>query len=178
MTEPKTEKRPRTSNEPDDPLVRLCRSLPGATEDVKWGDNLIFSVGGKMFAGFDLPELQPLSFKVDPVAFQTLVASPAFAPAPYMARNHWVTVTDRELVPIEMLEELLIEAHALVASKLSRKARQAPGYWARRRRLKSVARRRVDQSTQGSTSFNPRSSKWRRLRVARVALRAVAMPAI
>jgi predicted DNA-binding protein (MmcQ/YjbR family) len=116
-----------SSVESDDPLIRLCRSLPGATEDVKWGDNLIFSVGGKMFAGFDLPELQPLSFKVDPVAFQTLVASPAFEPAPYMARHHWVTVADRDAVPVDMLEELIVEAHALVASKLSRKARQALG---------------------------------------------------
>lgn len=111
----------------EDPLIRLCRSLPGATEDVKWGDNLIFSVGGKMFAGFDLPELQPLSFKVDPVAFQTLVASPAFVPAPYMARHHWVTVADRDLVPVAMLEELLAEAHALVAAKLPRKARRELG---------------------------------------------------
>lgn len=113
--------------ETDDPLVRLCRSLPGATEDVKWGHDLIFSVGGKMFAGFGLPDLQPLAFKVDPVAFQTLVASPAFAPAPYMARHHWVTVADRGLVPLAMLEELLTDAHALVAAKLSRKARQALG---------------------------------------------------
>ena len=116
-----------TSSKPDDPLLRLCRSLPGATEDVKWGDNLIFSVGGKMFAGFDLPELQPLSFKVDPVAFQTLVASAAFAPAPYLARHHWVTIADRKLVPLAMLEELIAEAHGLVAAKLSRKARLALG---------------------------------------------------
>lgn len=111
----------------EDRLLRLCRSLRGSTEDVKWGDHLIFSVGGKMFAGFDLPELQPLSFKVDPVAFQALVASPAFAPAPYMARHHWVTVADRDLVPVDMLEELITEAHGLVASKLSRKARLALG---------------------------------------------------
>jgi len=114
-----------TSGETDDPLVRLCRSLPGATEDVKWGHDLIFSVGGKMFAGFQLPDLQPVAFKVDPVAFQTLIASPAFAPAPYMARHHWATVTDRDLVPLAMLEELLTDAHGLVAAKLSRKARQA-----------------------------------------------------
>lgn len=28
----------------------LCRSLPGATEDLKWESSLVFSVGGKMFA--------------------------------------------------------------------------------------------------------------------------------
>ena len=49
-------------------LYDLCRSLPGATEDVKWDNDLVFSVGGKMFACFSLPEGNPLSFKVDPDA--------------------------------------------------------------------------------------------------------------
>ena len=33
-------------------LLAYCRSLPRATEDIKWGNDLIFSVGDKMFAGF------------------------------------------------------------------------------------------------------------------------------
>jgi predicted DNA-binding protein (MmcQ/YjbR family) len=28
-------------------LLEFCRGLPGATEDVKWGDHLVFSVGDK-----------------------------------------------------------------------------------------------------------------------------------
>ena len=28
----------------------LCRTFPGATEDIKWGADLVFSVGEKMFA--------------------------------------------------------------------------------------------------------------------------------
>ncbi len=31
-----------------DPLQAFCRSLPGATEDIKWGKDLIFSVGGRV----------------------------------------------------------------------------------------------------------------------------------
>ena len=31
-------------------LQRLCSRWPGVTRDIKWGDNLVFSVGGKMFA--------------------------------------------------------------------------------------------------------------------------------
>ena len=30
-------------------LRSICRSLPGITEDVKWGSDLCFLVGGKMF---------------------------------------------------------------------------------------------------------------------------------
>ena len=27
----------------------MCTSLPGVTEDIKWGNDLVFSVGGKCF---------------------------------------------------------------------------------------------------------------------------------
>lgn len=27
----------------------FCRSLPGVAEDVKWGNDLCFTIGGKMF---------------------------------------------------------------------------------------------------------------------------------
>jgi hypothetical protein len=33
-------------------LLAYRRSLPHATEDVKWGADLMFSIVGKMFAGF------------------------------------------------------------------------------------------------------------------------------
>ena len=82
-----------------DPLQELCRGLPGVTEDVKWGNNLIFSVGGKMFAGFDLPDGDPIGFKVDPVVFKSLVGKRGIIPAPYMAKHSWVHVTDRSQLP-------------------------------------------------------------------------------
>ena len=69
-----------------DPLYELCRSLPGVTEDVKWGDNLVFSVGKKMFAVFDLPAGEPFSFKVDPDVFSMLTQQRGIRPAPYLAR--------------------------------------------------------------------------------------------
>lgn len=110
-----------------DPLIALCRALPGATEDVKWGKDLIFSVGGKMFAGFELPDGEPLAFKADPFAFAALVEHDGIVPAPYMARHHWVSVADRSKVPEEMLTELLAEAHRLVAQKLPKNTRRALG---------------------------------------------------
>ena len=110
-----------------DPLLELCRSLPGATEDVKWGHDLIFSVGGKMFAGFQLPDGEPIGFKVDPLVFDSLVGHDGIVPAPYMAKHSWVSVTDRARVPVATLEELLTESHRLVAAKLSGKARRALG---------------------------------------------------
>ncbi len=108
-------------------LLDLCRSLPGATEDVKWDNDLVFSVGGKMFACFALPEGQPLSFKVDPDTFDVLTGQPGIRPAPYLAKHSWVSLENEETLPAEVIEGLLEESHSLVASKLPKKRRVALG---------------------------------------------------
>lgn len=110
-----------------DDLIEFCRSLQGATEDVKWGSDLVFSVGGKMFAGFQMPAGQPVGFKVDPLAFSSLVEQDGIEPAPYMARHHWVSVPDTERLPLAALKEFLAESHRLVAAKLPKKTRAALG---------------------------------------------------
>ena len=110
-----------------DLLLEHCRSLPGTTEDVKWGDNLVFSVGLKMYGVFDLPECQSLSFKVDPMVFASLAEQEAFEPAPYLARHHWVKVADRSQVPADALEEFFSESYHLVAARLPKKTRLALG---------------------------------------------------
>lgn len=125
MTTQRPRKPPRGQRE--DPLVEFCRSLPGATEDVKWGADLMFSVGGKIFAGFRLPEGEPLAFKVDAAVFDNLVGHDGVVPAPYMAKHSWVSVTDRTKLPRATLRNLLGESHRLVAEKLTRKARLALG---------------------------------------------------
>jgi predicted DNA-binding protein (MmcQ/YjbR family) len=112
----------------EDPLVVFCRSLPGATEDIKWGNDLIFSVGGKMFAGFALPGGDPIGFKVDPLVFAGIVGHNGVVPAPHMAKHSWVSVTDRSQLPLETLKDFLVESHRLVAAKLPQKTRRALGY--------------------------------------------------
>ena len=110
-----------------DRLYELCRSLPGVTEDVKWGDNLVFSVAAKMFAVFDVPEGEPFSFKVDPEAFALLTQQPGIRPAPYLAKHSWVAVESRDTLPREVVEDLLHEAHAIVAAKLPKRVREGLG---------------------------------------------------
>ncbi len=110
-----------------DPLYDHCRSLPGVTEDVKWGDNLVFSVGGKMFAVFDCPAGEPFSFRVDPDAFSLLIQQPGIRPAPYLAKHSWVSVAGRDVLPLEVVRELLEESHALVAARLPKRLRRELG---------------------------------------------------
>ena len=117
----------RSNRAPADDLKAICRSLPGTTEDVKWADNHVFSVGGKMFAVFDMDDRELYSFKCDDDDFDELTERDGLIPAPYAARFGWVKVqTPGALAPAEA-GRLIRRSHALVASKLTRKLRRELG---------------------------------------------------
>ncbi len=106
-------------------LKQHALSLPGATEDIKWGADWVASVGGKMFfAGGPEPGAwKGCSFKVDEHRFLELSGLPGLMPAPYAARYHWVRVNDAKALPLADLKALVSRSHALVAAKLSKKLR-------------------------------------------------------
>jgi len=108
------------------PLLALCRSLPGVTEDVKWGADLVFSVGEKMFAVFPMgaDEDQGFSFKVEAPVFHALTRRKGIVPAPYLARASWIKAGPKAL-PKKELEALLRESWRLVAERLPKKQREA-----------------------------------------------------
>ncbi len=108
-------------------LETLCGHWPGVTGDIKWGDNLVFSVGGKMFvmARTDGREGGPLAFKVADQRFLELTDQPGVVPAPYLARARWVSVTEPRRFATAELEMLLLDAYVTVRAKLPKKAQAA-----------------------------------------------------
>ena len=92
------------------------------TEEVQWGDGLLFKVGGKMFAvGSMEPNKVVLSFKVSPEKFAELVEQEGVIPAPYLARASWVAMESWDAIPVKELKQLLREAYELVMGKLPKK---------------------------------------------------------
>jgi predicted DNA-binding protein (MmcQ/YjbR family) len=108
-------------------LLDFCRSLPEATEDIKWENHLVFSVGNKMFAMFDVDDGEPIRFKVDPAEYPVLIQQPGISSAPYLARASWIRVEDSSVLPREMLEDLLRDSYHLVAAKLPKRTRERLG---------------------------------------------------
>jgi predicted DNA-binding protein (MmcQ/YjbR family) len=107
-------------------LRELCLSFPGATEQIQWGNDLLFKVGGKMFAATPLePAPVWLSFKASPENFVELTERPHIIPAPYLARAQWVALETRDAVLGDELAGLLRESYELVAAKLPRKIRES-----------------------------------------------------
>jgi predicted DNA-binding protein (MmcQ/YjbR family) len=110
-------------------LRRLCLSFPGATEQIQWGADLVFKVGGKMFCvartDDDRTAGVAMSFKCDDETFAELVEREGIVPAPYMARAKWVGLQEFDTLPARELTPLLRQAYDLVAARLSKSAQTA-----------------------------------------------------
>jgi predicted DNA-binding protein (MmcQ/YjbR family) len=100
----------------------LCRSFPGCTEDIKWGADLVFSVGTKMFAvtGNEAPA-EGMSFKVEDERFLELTDRPGIVPAPYLARAKWVYVNAAADLCDDEAAALLRRSYELVFAGLTKK---------------------------------------------------------
>lgn len=77
-------------------IARLGRYLARRRGGDQWEDDLVFTVAGKMFCVLCVrgPRAGQLGFKVEDGRFLELTGRPGFAPAPYLARAHWVLLAE------------------------------------------------------------------------------------
>ena len=109
-------------------------ALRGTTFDVKWETQRVYSVAEKMFAvrGAIGGRDSNFGFKASDLASEMLIEQGLARPAPDMGRNKWVQLLDGDALTDEDIAAYLREAHALVAAKLTKKARAALGIGYRR----------------------------------------------
>jgi predicted DNA-binding protein (MmcQ/YjbR family) len=103
-----------------------CLSLPGATKVVQWGGTSVFKVGGKIFtlAG---GAVWSVAFKASDLAFELLPEQGVARPARYLGRARWLELSDPDAFSDDEVRGLIDQAHAIVAAKLTRKARAELG---------------------------------------------------
>jgi len=107
-------------------LRKICLALPHATEQIQWGNDLLFKVHGKMFAITPLePAAVCLSFKCSEEVFAELTERSNIVPAPYLARAKWVALERQDAIARDELAELLHASYALVVARLPKKLRLA-----------------------------------------------------
>lgn len=98
--------------------------MPHATESLQWDCDLVFKIGGKMFAVLVLePAKVWLSFKCTPEEFTELTERLGIIPAPYSARYHWVALETQDALHSEELRRLLLNSYEMVLEKLPKKTR-------------------------------------------------------
>jgi predicted DNA-binding protein (MmcQ/YjbR family) len=121
-----------------DSIRAYCLSFPRATENLQWGDDLCFKVGGKIFTIVSLDNPR-LCFKCTPEAFAELIEREDIHPAPYVGRYKWVMLDRLAALRDDELEEFIRQSYDMVAAK-------APGKISRtkkKRASKSRARKKT-----------------------------------
>jgi len=127
-----------------------CLSLPHTTEKIQWGADLVFKIGGKMYAAvvLDGRQLGRLSFKSTPEGFAELIEREGVEPAAYAARYYWVTVLPPHRLRDGEIRGLLRAAYDIVRAALPKKLQQqlsaepARAAKPRRRAQRAASRRR------------------------------------
>jgi predicted DNA-binding protein (MmcQ/YjbR family) len=101
----------------------FCLALPHTTEDVQWGNDLLFRIANKIYCVTCLEPAAPvkLCFKCTPEKFAELVEVEGIIPAPYMARNHWVALVEMNALRQAEIKELIRNSYQLVLQKLPKK---------------------------------------------------------
>lgn len=130
---------------PDVDWIReFCLSLPEATENIQWGEDLCLKVRGKIFTTVVLSDgkFPRLCFKCTPEKFDELLEIEGISIAPYVGRYKWVLLATSNVLPARELEELIRESYTLVAEKAPKKKKARKTRTARHKK----ARRRIPGS--------------------------------
>jgi len=129
----------------------LCLSLPNATEQIQWGKDLVFKVGGKMFCVCCTEPVAPpkvaLSFKCDDATFAELVERDGVIPAPYMAQHKWVAPEQFDTLGAAELRELIRHAYEIVSAKLPKKKAAGPSTHTKAAKKRPSRSRRARKTT-------------------------------
>jgi predicted DNA-binding protein (MmcQ/YjbR family) len=108
-------------------LRDICLQFPAVKEEIKWENDLVFSIGGKMFCITSFEEPFKASFKVPDDEFEELCGREGFSPAPYLARARWVMVSNDARFSKTEWETYLRQSYVLVKGKLTKRLRQELG---------------------------------------------------
>jgi predicted DNA-binding protein (MmcQ/YjbR family) len=145
-------------------IREICLALPGATEQIQWGNDLVFKVGGKMFCvACTEPVVPPkvaMSFKCDDETYADLVEHDGVLPAPYLARAKWVALQQFDTLDTSQLVPLLTRAFEIVSAKLpKRKAAKKKRAGAKKARTANPSTRAKAAKARPSRSLRARKTK-------------------
>jgi predicted DNA-binding protein (MmcQ/YjbR family) len=90
-----------------DTIREFCLAFPQAKENLQWGDDLCFKIGGKIFAIVSLDNAR-ICFKCAPETFAELIEREDIRPAPYVGRYKWVMLDRLDALRWDELEDLTI----------------------------------------------------------------------
>ena len=106
-------------------LRQICISLPKVTEDVKYGTDLCFSIGNKIFCGTRIEGPFRTGIKCEESDFEYLIEREGIMPMPRLSKTFWIRIEkSNSLTPAEW-KNYVRKSYELVLSTLPRKVKQS-----------------------------------------------------
>jgi len=101
-----------------DEIREFCLAFPDATENLQWGEDLCFKIGGKIFVTLALTAVpQKVCFKCTPDVFAELIEREDIRPAPYVGRYKWVILDRLDALSRNELSDYIRQSYEMVAAK-------------------------------------------------------------
>lgn len=95
-----------------------CLSLPGTTEIVQWGADLLFKVGDKTFVFTGLNPPHGISVKCTDEDFYKMIELEGIKPAEYVGRFKWVHIPSLTHLSDKELKSIVKKSYELIFAKL------------------------------------------------------------
>ncbi|HMC86567.1 MAG TPA: MmcQ/YjbR family DNA-binding protein [Chitinophagaceae bacterium] len=110
-----------------DVLRQLCLSLPYATEDIKYGTDLCFSIGKKIFCGTRIEGAFRTGIKCTEENFAELIERDGIVPMPRLSVAFWIRIEKATALSNKEWERCIKKSHQLILGSLSKKEKLQSG---------------------------------------------------
>jgi len=106
-------------------IWKYCSQKNGVSESFPFNETtLVFKVGGKIFALFDVDSFQSINLKCDPEkSIELREKYSGIVSGYHMNKKHWNTVSVNEDISDVLIYELIDHSYHLVYKSLSKKVR-------------------------------------------------------
>jgi len=106
-------------------LRNICISLPHATEDIKYGTDLCFSTGKKIFCGTRIDGPFRTGIKCEESDFADLVERESIVPMPRLSTTFWIRIEKGNALSTKEWNHYIKKSYDLVIAGLPKKIKQS-----------------------------------------------------
>jgi predicted DNA-binding protein (MmcQ/YjbR family) len=104
-----------------------CLSLPGTTEMIQWGADLLFKVGDKAYVFMSMAPPHGFSIKCSDDEFHEMISRDGIEPAAYLGRFKWVRVSSLDRLSDAETKLVVKKSYDHIVRKLPKRLRDALG---------------------------------------------------
>ena len=108
-------------------LREICLSMQFATEDIKYGTDLCFSIGKKIFCGTRIEGPFRTGIKCSEADFAELIEREGIVPMPRLSSTYWIRIENSKALTTQKWKDYVKKSYDLILSALTKKEREKLG---------------------------------------------------